>query len=172
MAFGSPAPAKELTKTEEDEEGSGGDDGSAAAEGNDAVKAGLSCPTPHDVEGEGEEDEETTYSAKVKAYRMKKPDERGGQGWAELGVGYLRLKKHKEMDTRRMLLRNSSTGKININFKLYSGFKVTQAKKTLTFVGHDNGVAQMYSVRLPEEDQTRQLKEAIEEVNLPPPREG
>jgi len=104
---------------------------------------------------------------------MKKPDERGGQGWAELGVGYLRLKKHKEMDAWRMLLRNSSTGKININFKLYPGFKVTQAKKTLTFVGHDNGVAQTYTVRLPEEDQTRQLKEAIEgEVNLPPPGEG
>lgn len=118
-------------KKEDDEEGSCGDDASAATtEGDDAAKAGISCPTPHDVEGEGEEDEETTYSAKVKAYRMKKSDERGGQGWVELGVGtfniyvkkteaqyvagYLRLKKHKEMDARRMLLRNSSTGKINI----------------------------------------------------------
>jgi nucleoporin NUP2 len=86
---------------------------------------------PHDVEGEGEEDEETTYSARIKAYRMKKEDERGGKGWVELGVGEfnlcqedrqklkhmvgnLRLKKHKETDARRMLLRNSSTGKINI----------------------------------------------------------
>lgn len=169
--FGSFAPAKESTKTEEGdgegEEGTGGDDASAATEGDEASKVGLSGPVPHDVEGEGEEDEETTYSARIKAYRMKKEDERGGKGWVELGVGNLRLKKHKETDARRMLLRNSSTGKININFKLYSGLKVIQTKKSLTFVGHDNGVSQTYNVRVPEEDRARQLKEAIErEVDL------
>ena len=132
-SFGTLGSAKESAKTEEGEgegeEGSVADDASAATEGDDAVKGGLSGPTSHDVEGEGEEDEETTHSARIKAYRMKKPDERGGKGWVELGVGTfnicqddksstvignLRLKKHKEANARRMLLRNSSTGKINI----------------------------------------------------------
>lgn len=37
-------------------------------------------------------------------------------GWFDLLLmpGVLRLKKHKETEARRMLLRNSSTGKINI----------------------------------------------------------
>lgn len=38
-------------------------------------------------------------------------------GWNSLTafvLGVLRLKKHKETEARRMLLRNSSTGKINI----------------------------------------------------------
>lgn len=53
------------------------------------------------------------------------------------------------------------------NFKLYSGLKVIQTKKSLTFVGHDNGVSQTYNVRVPDEDRARQLKEAIErEIDL------
>lgn len=95
-AFGTFAPAKESTKTEEGEaegeEGSGDDHASAATEGDDASKGGLSGPGSHDVEGEGEEDEETTYSARIKAYRMKKEDERGGKGWVELGVGEFNLR--------------------------------------------------------------------------------
>jgi len=68
---------------------------------------------PHDEEGEGEEQEDTVYSVKLRAFRLKKA-EKGDSGWAELGYGVLRLKKHKETEARRMLLRNSSTGKINI----------------------------------------------------------
>lgn len=172
-ALGTHKQAKESKETEEGEgeEDSGGDDASAAAEGDSTAKTALSAPSPHDVEGEGEEDEETTHSVRLKAYRMKKADERGGEGWAELGVGYLRLKRHKETDLRRILLRNSSTGMISINFNLYSGLKVTQAKKNVTFIGHDNGVSQTYNVRLPNEDQARELKKAIEsEVVLVKPR--
>ena len=48
-----------------------------------------------------------------------------------------------------------------------------QTKKSLTFVGHDNGVSQTYNVRVPEEEQARQLKEAIErELDLLQPQEG
>jgi len=154
----------------EGEEQSAGDEAGAAGEGDNAAKAGILGPSLHDAEGEGEEEEETTHSVRLKAYRMRKADERGGQGWVELGVGFLRLKRHRESDARRMLLRNSSTGKININFKLYAGFKVTQAKKSLTFIGHDNGFAQTYNVRLPNDDQARELREAVErEVALVKP---
>jgi len=116
---------------------------------------------PHDEEGEGEEQEDTVYSVKLRAFRLKKA-EKGDSGWAELGYGVLRLKKHKETEARRMLLRNSSTGKININFNLYSGLKPSQAKKAITFVGHDDGVSQTYSVRLQSEEHAAKLKEALE----------
>lgn len=78
-----------------------------------------------------------------------------------------------------MLLRNSSTGKINIvslllpfldfylptfsqNFKLYPGLQPTLAKKTVRFIGHEDGVPQTYNVRTKTEDQARELKEALD----------
>jgi len=117
---------------------------------------------PHDEEGQGEEDEVTVHSVKCKAYRMKKADEKGGPGWVEVGYGFLRLKKHKETEARRVLLRNSTTGKINLNFKIYSGMKPSVNKKTVAFTGHDNGVPQSYTVRVGSEQAALQLKEAIE----------
>jgi len=117
---------------------------------------------PHDEEGEGEEQEDTVYSIKLRAFRLKKAEEKGGSGWVELGYGVLRLKRHRETEARRILLRNSSTGKININFNIYSGLMPSQTRKTLTFVGHDNGVSQTYSIRLQNEEQAAQLKDALE----------
>lgn len=118
-------------------------------------------PNPHDEEGEGEEDEETVHSVKSKVYKMKK-DADNKTSWAELGTGFLRLKKHKAKGTRRLLLRNSSNGKININFVLYAGLKPSLNQKSLTFVGHENGTAQTYNIRVKTEDQARELKEVLE----------
>ena len=65
------------------------------------------------LEGEGEEDEVTVHEIRSKVYKMTK-DKEGKAQWGDMGVGVLRLKKHKETGARRMLLRNSSTGKITI----------------------------------------------------------
>ena len=64
----------------------------------------------HDQEGEGEEDEETAHSVKTKVYSLNKEE----GAWKELGLGVLKIKKHKETGAGRLLLRNSSTGKIVI----------------------------------------------------------
>jgi nucleoporin NUP2 len=78
-----------------------------------------------------------------------------------------------------VLLRNSNTGKIIMvgqfltlsdncadqtskNFKIYSGLKPTQTKAALSFVGHDNGVSQTYSVRVATENEAKQLKEMFD----------
>ncbi|RXW21287.1 hypothetical protein EST38_g4576 [Candolleomyces aberdarensis] len=157
--------ASSLEKKKEDsamaDEGTKKDEASAEDGAANPVAAVFGA-NPHDEEGEGEEEEESVHSIKSKAYRMKKADEKGGVGWVEIGYGILRLKKHKETDARRMLLRNSTTGKININFKLYSGLKPSQTKKAVTFVGHDNGTAQTYSIRVGTEEQAKELKEAID----------
>ncbi|KAH9061316.1 hypothetical protein EDB87DRAFT_1611110 [Lactarius vividus] len=66
-----------------------------------------------DAEGEGEEDEETTYTVKAKVYKFT-TDSEGASSWAEMGIGMLRLKKHKVTNARRVILRSSTTGKIII----------------------------------------------------------
>lgn len=132
-------------------------------ESSGSVSNMLAVHNPHDDEGEGEENEISVHAIKVKAYRMRKADEKGGPGWADLGFGILRLKKDKNTTARRMLLRNSTNGKILINFKIYSGLKPSLAKKALTFVGHDNGVSQTYCVRLPGEEQAEQLKDVLDQ---------
>ncbi|KAF8070678.1 hypothetical protein FPV67DRAFT_1448373 [Lyophyllum atratum] len=146
--------------------------------------SGLLAKNPHDEEGEGEEQEDTIHAIKLKAFRLRKADEKEGSPWLELGFGVMRLKKHKETEARRVLLRNSSTGKINIvrimsfpirclhtklmdyspqNFNIYSGLKPTQTKKTLAFIGHDEaGASQTYSVRLQSEEQAILLKEVFD----------
>ncbi|TFK26495.1 hypothetical protein FA15DRAFT_276827 [Coprinopsis marcescibilis] len=163
-SFSSPSITKKDEGGNDESQGSQDSNAAGGAEGTD----GTSTPTSvfgtsaHDEEGEGEEDEETVHVVKSKIYRMKKAEEKGGVGWVEIGSGFLRIKKHKETDARRVLLRNSTTGKINLNFKIYSGLKPSQSKKTISFVGHDNGVAQTYSVRVGSEEQAKELKEALE----------
>jgi len=137
------------------------DTGSEGTERKEPVP-GLLTPNPHDEEGAGEENEETVHAVKLKAYRMRKASEQGGSGWGELGIGILRLKKDKDTGARRMLMRNSTNGKININFKIYDGLKPSISKKALTFVGHSDGVSQTYCVRLLSEEQTSSLKAALD----------
>lgn len=53
----------------------------------DENKTGFSISSSnHDEEGEGEENEETLHSTRVKVYRLKKNAE-GAQAWADMGVG-------------------------------------------------------------------------------------
>ncbi|KAJ7163553.1 hypothetical protein C8R43DRAFT_1062569 [Mycena crocata] len=136
----------------------------ASDEGNAASKM-FSGDTPSglDVEGEGEEDEDTVQSARIKAFRLQKKQDGSNGGWAEIGIGFLRLKKHKETSARRLLLRASHTGKITINFALYSGLKVSQSKRSLTLVGHDaESEAQTYSLRFPDETQATEFNNALQ----------
>lgn len=79
---------------------------------NMAESFALNADNKHDQEGAGEEDEETLHSVKLKAYVLK--DDKGAKNWVEMGYGVLRIKKHKETGSRRVLLRSSSTGQILI----------------------------------------------------------
>jgi len=115
---------------------------------------------PHDVEGEGEEDETTVHTSKVKVYRMVQKE--GKSEWAEVGVGMLRLKKHKEKEARRVLARNSANGKIMLNFKIYPGLNATRTKQALTFIGHHEGKMTTYRLRLKDEPAAIALKDALD----------
>jgi nucleoporin NUP2 len=100
-----------VPKSEEKEGTPASGEDSNTAEGVDASKPIFAAE--HDEEGAGEEDEETTHTIRAKVYRLLRNKD-GANYWADTGVGMLRLKKHTQTSTRRMLLRNSSTGKILI----------------------------------------------------------
>jgi len=116
----------------------------------------------HDQEGEGEEDEETTHNVKCKVYKLGKTD--GAAAWADMGIGFLRVKKHKETGSRRLLLRNSSTGKLVINFNVHSGLKPSVNKQTVSFIGHDEkGTAVPFRLRVKTEEAAVQLKDVLDQ---------
>lgn len=101
------------------------------------------------------------HAVKLKAYVMK--DDKGGKSWVELGYGVLRIKKHKETEKRRVLLRSSSTGQILINFNFHSAFKPAQKGKNVTFLGHDaEGASKMYTLKLQTQDQATALAATFE----------
>ncbi|KAG6813371.1 hypothetical protein H0H92_011637 [Tricholoma furcatifolium] len=144
-------------KKENDEGTPGSQTDGAETEGS----VGLITTNPHDEEGAGEEEEDTVHDTRSKILRLDKKE--GGSSWTDLGVGILRIKKHKETGARRILLRNSGTGKIILNFRLYSELKPTQNKKSLQFIGHDEkGASQIYTARMPDEEKATALREALE----------
>jgi len=113
----------------------------------------------HDQEGEGEEDEETTHSVKTKVYCLKKEE----GIWKELGLGVLKVKKHKETGARRLLLRNSSTGKIVINFRIHAAMKPSVTKQVVSLMGHDDkGNGAPYRLRVKTEQAAQELKDVLE----------
>ncbi|KAL5523886.1 hypothetical protein ACEPAG_8059 [Sanghuangporus baumii] len=136
-----------------------GEAGEATAEGT--VPQKVLGENPNDVEGEGEEDEETLFTTRGKIYRFGKKDDK--PAWIEVGVGMIRIKKKKTDASIRLLSRNTSNGKIMMNFKLYTGFKISQTKSILNFVGHDeSGSSVTYRVRVKDEAGATEFHEAIE----------
>jgi len=160
FSFGSgfsatPAPA--LSATDESGETKTGEGGEEEV---DHAKI-LSPVSVHDQEGEGEEEEETIHNVKTKVYKMNKAE--GVVEWTDMGIGFLRMKKHKETGSRRLLLRNSSTGKLVINFNLHTGMKPTSNKQTVSFMGHDDqGSAVPFRLRVKTESAAQELKDMLD----------
>ena len=84
----------------------------------------------YDVEGPGEEDEETVggSSWRAKVWQLGKArgedgKEKEGAGveWVDFGVSFVRLKKHKTTGSKRILARHSKTGHIVMVSSMYIG---------------------------------------------------
>lgn len=134
------------------------DAGDGDAEAVDHAKI-LEAGSVHDQEGEGEQDEETIHSVKAKVYSLSKEE----GAWKDLGLGILKVKKHKETDARRLLMRNSSTGKITINFRFHAAMKPSLTKQGVSLMGHDdkgNGVP--FRLKVKTEQAAQELKDALD----------
>ncbi|KAG2037408.1 hypothetical protein BDR03DRAFT_1091809 [Suillus americanus] len=136
--------------------------GSQPAAGDEGTQddAKLLPTSNHDDEGEGEEDEETTYIVKAKVFKLSKTSDKSE--WKDLGVGMFRLKKHKETGARRALMRNSATGRIIINFRLFVSLTPTLMKAMISFVGHDEGAPASFRIRVKTPEQAQELKNALD----------
>jgi len=97
---------------------------------------------------------------RCKVYRLYKFEDKGE--WKDLGIGMLRLKKHKETNVRRILMRNSTTGRILVNFRISGRLKPTLAKTAVSFVGYENSKPTSFSARVKTEEQAKDLKQALE----------
>ncbi|KAM5533240.1 hypothetical protein V8D89_013105 [Ganoderma adspersum] len=169
FAFGAGAPTASVfgsgSAEDKKEEGSSGSgEGTPApAFGEESKPPGplLASGSAHDLEGEGEEGEETTHEIRSKVFKLTQ-DKEGKAQWGDLGVGMLRLKRHKETDARRVLLRNSGTGKITINFLVHGGMNPTVADKVVSFMGHADGASTPYRIRCKTADQAKELKAALD----------
>ncbi|KAH0827861.1 hypothetical protein J3R83DRAFT_3488 [Lanmaoa asiatica] len=148
-------------------------------DGGDEEAAKLLPSHTHDEEGEGEENEETTHVVRCKVYRLSKSEDKSE--WKDLGVGsfsllwlesalmyrfsptgMFRLKKHKETNVRRILMRNSNTGRILINSRIYGGLKLSMTNTSISFIGYENSTPTSFRVRVKTEEQAGDLKQAME----------
>ncbi|EKM54227.1 uncharacterized protein PHACADRAFT_196658 [Phanerochaete carnosa HHB-10118-sp] len=159
FSFGAlpPAPAKSAETSEAGE----GTDSSRAETPAEETPPLLVQTSVHDLAGEGEEDEETKYEVRTKVYRMIKKNS-GQSEWTDVGIGMLRVNAHKETGQRRLLLRNSSTGKITINFNVYKGMNPTVAKNVVSFIGHDDEKSVPFKLRVKTNEQADDLKKALD----------
>ncbi|KAJ3558016.1 hypothetical protein NM688_g1152 [Phlebia brevispora] len=77
-------------------------------------------------------------------------------------TGLLKVKVNNDNGARRLLLRNSSTGKITINFNIYKSMDPSVSKNTVSFIGHEEGVTVPYRLRVKTATQADDLKKALD----------
>ncbi|KZS98358.1 hypothetical protein SISNIDRAFT_481107 [Sistotremastrum niveocremeum HHB9708] len=113
-----------------------------------------------DEDGPGEEDESTVISLRCSLSKLGTTD--GKQEWKSLGVGYCKIKKHNDTGVRRILMRETVTKRIILNFNLYPQLTMSVTKKTLRFIGHEDGTSQTFILRHSTEANAHSFKDAID----------
>lgn len=148
------------------EKGSGADstpDGtlSAPPDASHDPSPAPSQGSAYDADGPGEEDEATLYETNARAYKLTLTGEK--KGFAPVGSGQLKLKAHVDLVKRRILMRNSRTGHVILNFNLFPGFQVTTDRQDISFrVPGESEAAAVYRVRVPGETEAVKWQETIE----------
>lgn len=68
----------------------------------------------------GEEDEEEVFAARSKLFRLVEGE------WKERGLGVLKILRHKEKGTHRLVMRREQVLKICANHSLNAGMKMAK----------------------------------------------
>lgn len=138
----------------------GGNTDSNAAPTDDAASSQPPSSSALTGSGEGEEGETTDFEVRAKFWKFV------GGSWVDSGVGIARVKRRTDGDgsnTRRLLVRNATTGAVSVNFTLHKEFKVTQTGSSLSFTGFDeHGKGLPMRCKVKTEDSAREFKEAME----------
>lgn len=121
-----------------------------------------------------EKEETELYEVdKVKLFEYRKGGD-GGDGWKEIGVGFLRVYRHKVTKKRRIVSRVEGTGKLILNVPLYPLAQTGLSKKDVTYNvvmqddkkagGGEQAAASMrrFMIRTKAADVAQALKEALD----------
>ncbi|KAF8575100.1 hypothetical protein K439DRAFT_772025 [Ramaria rubella] len=140
--------------------------GPVSTEGSLSIPSHDSSPVPsqgsvYDADGPGEEDEVTLLETKAKAYKLVTND--GKKTWSASGVGLLKLKKRMDGEKQRLLMRNSSTGQVILNFNLFTGFQINADKLQISFrVPGGDETGAVYRLRVPSETEAINWQKVVE----------
>lgn len=107
-----------------------------------------------DQPGPGEENEESLFTVRGKVMRFS------GSSWADLGIGQIRLYKHKETGAKRIFARNSKSGRIILNFAPFAKMepKIDDTKaKFMRMTATDNGKLVKILIKLKEESEAAEF---------------
>ncbi|PVF95433.1 hypothetical protein CPB86DRAFT_875730 [Serendipita vermifera] len=112
-----------------------------------------------DQPGPGEEMEESLFNVRGKVMRFS------GTNWADMGIGQIRIYKHKETGAKRIFARNSKSGRILLNFAPFAKMepKIDDHKaKFMRMTAMDEGKLVKILVKLKEEKEASGLVAALQ----------
>ncbi|KAG8797331.1 hypothetical protein FRC16_009013 [Serendipita sp. 398] len=117
-----------------------------------------------DQPGPGEENEESLFNVRGKVMKFS------GSAWADLGIGQIRVYKHKETGAKRIFARNSKSGRILLNFAPFAKMepKIDEQKANfMRMTGMDDGRLVKILIKLKEAKEAAELVAALQkEVGL------
>ncbi|KAG8934748.1 hypothetical protein FRC02_009329 [Tulasnella sp. 418] len=160
FSFGSPPKESPFASA------SGSSTQAAAAEPQASSSAPAVTPAADskdgDIVGEGEEDEDTDVSERGKVYKLNTAE----KSWTDMGIGYFKLKTHKETGKKRVLCRMENTGRVLVNFNLYKGLNVKAGGKPtiIVFSGYDKQEQIGYQVRFKTEASATNVRTKINDA--------
>ncbi|MCJ1339349.1 hypothetical protein MMC09_004638 [Bachmanniomyces sp. S44760] len=132
---------------------------------NESANAGDDDAAPPEEQidltagGPGEEDEHVLFNIRSKAF------ESVDKKWKVRGVGILRVLKHRETGTTRMIMRSDPSGKIVLNAALMSGVSYHSPTQQQVSMGiaNDAGKISPWLVRVGKDEDAKKLASLLEE---------
>ncbi|KAA0203956.1 hypothetical protein HAZT_HAZT004064, partial [Hyalella azteca] len=118
-----------------------------------------------------EEDEEEIYKGRCKLFRYVSDAENGGE-WKERGTGNVKLLKHEEKTTVRLLMRQEKTLKVRANHYITPYMKLhPNCGSDRAFVWYvmfdfadEEAKSEMFAIRFANAENARLFKEAFEDA--------
>lgn len=111
--------------------------------------------------GPGEEDEEVAHEVRAKALRYG--TENGKNKWETVGLGPLRVLKHKETGVSRVLLRGDPSGKVVLNKGILGNLTYSAEGKTVKFLATEKGNLETFLLQVKTPDFAQKLADVLNE---------
>jgi hypothetical protein len=113
--------------------------------------------------GPGEEDEDVIHEVRSKALQWVPAKDSIPGSWKNMGVGILRVLKHKESSATRVVIRGDPSGKIILNKGLLPNIDYKPEKKTVKFVTAAEGGLETWLLQVKTEEVAQELARVLQE---------